>query len=221
MKKIVIFWLIFGAPTAIFADISTSVGFLSNYIFRGNEVTRSIAYADAEYTKGGLYIGTWLGDTESSELDLYLGYMAEISKTVKLGIGATGYEYLDERFKDDGQYEANLFARLGYVGIEYVVGRDITDLVAGKDKEIEYKYLSLSLGNENTGVLIGQREFEEKNGFNQSGDKTTFIQYHIQKEYQDFEGGLMIGYSEIKDGFTNDDIGSSYVSLRITKRFNF
>ncbi len=221
MKKITFFLLISSFPTTIFADVTTSIGFISNYVFRGNEISRSVAYAGAEYTNQGFYLGTWLGDTESSELDLYLGYMGEVTKSIHLGIGLTAYEYLDEEFKDDEQYEANLFAKFGFVGIEYTIGKDADDLLAGKNEKIKYNYIAISFGNEDTGVLIGQREFDDENGFAQSEDKTTFIQYHIQKEFQDFDAGLMIGYSNNKDGLTNDDIRSSYVSIKLTKRFTF
>ena len=85
------------ASTASMAEVSTNVGFTSNYLWRG--VTQS---ADLSAISGGLdyshesgfYAGTWTSSLASGqyELDLYAGFSGEASD-VSYDVGLIQYMY--------------------------------------------------------------------------------------------------------------------------------
>lgn len=221
MKKTIAIAAIMVASTQAKAGGSAGFGFLSNYVFRGAEVERSVAYASADYNAKGFYVGTWLGDTTTAELDVYLGYLGDISKNVRLGLGVTAYEYLDDSARGDRQAEANAYARFGIVGFEFAAGQDKDDPTAGKKGEIDYTFGSLTIGNDITGFTVGQSEFDKKAGYDQSDDSRGFAEYFIQGEINTFDMRGLIGYATEKDGATSLKKDGAYVSIKVSKKFDF
>mgnify|MGYP002795068463 CR=1 FL=1 len=220
MKK-TLFLVLTMASTQAMAAGSSSVGFLSNYVFRGAEIDRSVAYASTEYMKSGFYAGAWAGDTATSEVDFYLGFVADLTKNVKLGLSATAYEYLDDSAGDDRQTEYTYYAKFGFLSLNYADGYDRSDFLAGDRAKIDYDFYSVSLGDDSQGLTLGSTEFEKKSGFDQSGDKTSYIEYHLQGEFEGLDTGLLIGYSEKTEATTDEKAKSTYISIKVSKRFDF
>ena len=56
------------------ADVSTNVGFESEYIFRGIAQEKSSASAGLDYSSNGFYVGTWAAQvTDGLEVDGFFG----------------------------------------------------------------------------------------------------------------------------------------------------
>lgn len=142
-------------PTFALADVSGSVGYSSDYMWRG--VTQSNGQAslnaNLELEKNGFYAGAWVGqvdfgDDASLEKDLYLGYNFSASDNLNIGLGMIqyrwdgGYDMVEEGFVSvaynnlkvmyflDTDTE-NDFARISY---------DISDFVPVVDVVLGYGY---------------------------------------------------------------------------------
>ena len=73
------------ASTAGFAqaELSMTVGMVSDYVYRGVELGDAGAYTSIDYATGGFYAGVWAisdGNTaDGIEYDIYAGYETEIA----------------------------------------------------------------------------------------------------------------------------------------------
>ena len=83
------------SATAV-AELSMTVGMVSDYVYRGAELGDAGAYTSIDYAAGGFYAGVWaISDGNSAdgiEYDIYAGYETEIAG-VGVGLGYTAYEY--------------------------------------------------------------------------------------------------------------------------------
>ena len=95
--------LLLGASTYAFADeveVSVSLDYVSEYVFRGVTLASDAIQPGAEITYGSFTAGAWLSlpiddnaNAYSDELDLYASYSVEISESVSADFGATLYHY--------------------------------------------------------------------------------------------------------------------------------
>lgn len=123
---------------------SLSVGYDSNYIFRGVDVGDNLVWAGLEYERGltevvGLNLGAWwasLADDDYNELDLYGGLTFGLGP-VDLSIGYIWYYYPNPIDDSTGE----IYGSLGYEF--YGVG---LELYYGYDHEIEGGYGAFSAG---------------------------------------------------------------------------
>jgi len=90
------------------ADVSTNVGFESEYIFRGIAQEKSSASAGLDYSSNGFYVGTWAAQvTDGLEVDGFFGYSGSSeNEDFSYSLGFTGYYYTDDF--DDTYEEVNL-----------------------------------------------------------------------------------------------------------------
>ena len=90
------------------ADVSTNVGFESEYIFRGIAQEKSSASAGLDYSSNGFYVGTWAAQvTDGLEVDGFFGYSgSSVNEDFSYNLGFTGYYYTDDF--DDTYEEVNL-----------------------------------------------------------------------------------------------------------------
>ncbi len=106
MKKLISIAALLGttamAPAAFAQDVSvsTSIDYVTDYIFRGAQLGETSVQPGIEVSVGDFTIGGWAstGIGENSvlsgdEFDLYVGYSLSLSDTIGLDLGATYYHY--------------------------------------------------------------------------------------------------------------------------------
>ncbi len=83
-------------------SVSTSVDYVSEYVFRGVSYARSAVQPGVELSKDGFTFGVWtsvaFGDTADAagdEIDVYAGYGFDVSDKVSADVGATIYHFPD------------------------------------------------------------------------------------------------------------------------------
>ena len=82
-------------------SISATVGFESEYVFRGKKKAPGSAQVSVEASVAGFYAGAWMnqpvfesnGVAVDNEVDLYAGYGFAVSELVELDVGVTLYTY--------------------------------------------------------------------------------------------------------------------------------
>lgn len=120
--------------------LSTNVGVVSQYIFRGIAQTETAsASAGVDYENGDFSVGTWVADVgEGLEIDFYGSYGLELDGGVGLSAGFTSYQYTGDF---DTQYnEINLGASYEFFSIAYNIGT--WEVEGGSDQD--YTFLSVT-----------------------------------------------------------------------------
>ena len=159
-----------GSATAV-AELSMTVGMVSDYVYRGVELGDAGAYTSVDYAAGGFYAGVWAisdGNTaDGIEYDIYAGYETEIAG-VGVGIGYTAYEYTYGTAAED---EISLSLSKGPISLTYVDGELVDDteyewlilgadvgafsFTYGEEDESGYDYMEVSTGTEVGAVSLG------------------------------------------------------------------
>ncbi len=105
-------------------SVTTSIDYVSEYVFRGVSLARGAVQPGIEVSKNGFTAGVWtsvaLGEASSAagdEVDVYAGYGWSLNETVSADIGATIYHYPDTSgslfdFGDASTFE--VYAGLGF-----------------------------------------------------------------------------------------------------------
>ena len=153
------------------AELSMTVGMVSDYVYRGVELGDAGAYTSIDYAAGGFYAGVWAisdgGTADGIEYDIYAGYETEIAG-VGVGIGYTAYEYT---YGDAAEDEISLSLSKGPISLTYVDGELVDDteyewLIVGADvgafsftygeeDESGFDYMEVSTGTEVGAVSLG------------------------------------------------------------------
>ena len=129
--------------TSALADVSYSVGWASEYYYRGILQKDSSANAGIEFGEGGFTLGAWTADVgDGAEVDLYGSYTFEFDGGFSASIGATGYYYTGEF--DDTYEEINLGLGYGMFSLGYSKGS-----YDGFGADADYDFLSLTIEAEN------------------------------------------------------------------------
>lgn len=80
-------------------SISSTFGWESKYVFRGQELAEEIFTPSIDFSYGGAYAGIWAAlpvDGEyGNEVDFYAGYALPLGENFNLDVGATYYTYPD------------------------------------------------------------------------------------------------------------------------------
>lgn len=83
-------------------SVSTSIDYVSEYVFRGVSYQRGAVQPGIEIAKGGFTVGVWssvaMGEVSSAaidEIDVYGGYSWDLSDTISAGAGFTLYHFPD------------------------------------------------------------------------------------------------------------------------------
>lgn len=131
------------ASSAALADVSYSVGWASEYYYRGILQKDSSANAGIEFTEGGFTAGAWTADVgDGAEVDGYGSYGIETESGFSASIGFTGYYYTGEF--DDTYEELNLGVGYGMFSLDYANGN-----YDGFGADADYDFLSLTVEAEN------------------------------------------------------------------------
>ena len=153
------------------AELSMTVGMVSDYVYRGVELGDAGAYTSIDYAAGGFYAGVWAisdgGTADGIEYDIYAGYETEIAG-VGVGLGYTAYEYT---YGDAAEDEISLSLSKGPISLTYVDGELVDDteyewLIVGADvgafsftygeeDESGFDYMEVSTGTEIGAVSLG------------------------------------------------------------------
>lgn len=142
------------ASSAVLADLTGNAAVSNNYIWRGVTQTDNAAAASGglDYSMGGFYVGTWLGNVDFSgaggrkgyEMDLYAGFGGEVGG-FGYDLGAITYQYpMEPQINFTEVYVSGSFSVLT-VGLNYTVDTASAN-EAGKsafDKGDTYVYGSL------------------------------------------------------------------------------
>ena len=149
--------------------LSTTIGLVSDYNYRGESLGDAAANVSVDYSVGGFYVGVWAIDdggeaaVDGLEYDTYLGWGGEFGG-VEVGIGYTRYDYT---YTSDYESEINLSAGIAGFGLAIALGND--DDAASKDAsgnavaaaDDDYTVIDLSYTNGAFGVLLGQKSFDD------------------------------------------------------------
>lgn len=124
--------------------LSTNVGVVSQYIFRGIVQTDTAsASAGVDYENSGFYVGAWAADVqEGLEVDVYGGYAGELDGGIGYSLGFTTYQYTGDF--DTSYNEVNLGLSYGMFSLSYNVGE--WEVEAGADQD--YDFLSATVEHE-------------------------------------------------------------------------
>jgi uncharacterized protein (TIGR02001 family) len=118
--------------TAAQAEVSLTGGMVSDYVFRGVQLSDASAYASIDYAAGGFYAGVWAIDNNSMlERDVYLGYATTVGE-VGVDVSYTNYSYSNQGENNETDLTlAVTFAGLGLsyadVSAEDAAGNDAAD----------------------------------------------------------------------------------------------
>ncbi|MDB4362715.1 hypothetical protein N9Z31_00945 [Pseudomonadales bacterium] len=157
--------------------LSTTIGLVSDYNYRGVNLGDAGATVSVDYTAGGFYVGVWAindgGTSESLDLsgnvvndgnavsgedgleyDTYLGWGGEFGG-VEVGIGYTRYDYT---YTSNYENEINLSAGVAGFGLAVALGT-AEDKENGADDD--YTVIDLSYSNGAFGVLLGQVDVDD------------------------------------------------------------
>ncbi len=189
------------------AEVSTNLGVVSQYHFRGiQQTTGASTSAGVDYEKDNFSLGAWTADVDDGlEIDLYGRYGIELDGGINLGFGATSYQYTGDF--DSAYNEINLSASYNNFSLGYNIGK--WDGVVGNEAATENDYTILTLGF-------------EYNGF--SGD-LGFYGDEAEGEYFDLSYGTTIGEFDVSVGLVVsgsdlDDDESLYLSFGKTFDLN-
>tara|TARA_B100000767_G_scaffold260295_1_gene270837 strand:+ start:1275 stop:1925 length:651 start_codon:yes stop_codon:yes gene_type:complete len=149
------------------AEVSMTVGMVSDYVYRGSELGDAGAYASVDYAANGFYAGVWtISDNttaNSLEYDISLGYETEISG-VSVGLGYTAYEYSTPA---DSEEEFTLSLGMGPVSFAYSDGED-----KNKTGDYDYDVMSLSADISIFTLTYGEYDADEHVVVDKDGSTT-------------------------------------------------
>ncbi len=128
--------LLAAAPMTARAELSFNIGVASNYLFRGVTQTEDNAAIQGgiDYeAPSGFYIGTWASNVDFDgagyELDVYLGFAAELDNGLGFDVGYLYYGYPDAS-PDDIDF-GEIYASISYGpfsgGLAYTIHSDNDD----------------------------------------------------------------------------------------------
>ncbi|WP_144393384.1 TorF family putative porin [Pleionea sediminis] len=142
-KKLLLITSVSLASTLTCAEISTNLGYTSEYYFRGIYQAESSASAGIDFSQSGFYAGVWGADVgDGLETDVYGGYEFEFAKDFSASVGFTGYYYTGEF--DDTYEEINLGLSYKFISIGYSVGT----WDGGTDIDDDYDFLQITVEHE-------------------------------------------------------------------------
>ncbi len=170
---------------SVFADVSTNLGLVSQYHFRGIQQTSGAsASVGLDYESGNISVGTWAADVEDGlEVDFYGAYSWDIGNDASIAIGATSYQYTGDF--DSAYNEINLSARFSNFGVAYSIGK--WDGEVGNENATKNNYTILEISyeiNSFTGT-IGVYGDEAKGEYFD-------LNYGIQTDYFEIGFGLLV-----------------------------
>ena len=141
------------ADDAFDMEVTSSLGFMSKYTWRGWEINKDPSgYGAIHIGYGGFYTGIWGGTdgTLGSEIDLYVGYGGQFNDDISYDFGYIQYRYPES---DVDVQEWHLTVDFSYFNASYHRGEDNYNYVElNKSFELTDKFsFDLHAGREDTG----------------------------------------------------------------------
>ena len=198
MKNILLGLLVLS--TSAFADINGSIGYSSDYMWRGvsQSAGASSLNAGIELDSNGFFVGAWVGEVDfgdeaTQERDLYLGYNLDVMDNLDVQLGLIQYRY------DKGDYDTveEGFVKVGYNSLTLSYFLDT-------DTENDYAHISYDLWFVN-GV-------DASIGYGYHGEDDDFSTLTISKDINNFTLSAMVMLDEAFENQTTDSVsfGLSY-----------
>ena len=192
MKNILLGLLVLS--TSAFADVNGSIGYSSDYMWRGvsQSAGASSLNAGIELDSNGFFVGAWVGEVDfgdeaTQERDLYLGYDLDVMDNLDVQLGLIQYRY------DKGDYDTveEGFVKVGYNSLTLSYFLDT-------DTENDYAHISYDLWFVN-GV-------DASIGYGYHGEDDDFSTLTISKDINNFTLGALIMLDEAFENQTTDSI---------------
>lgn len=129
-KALVIILLSIMAFGANAASLGGSIGYGNDYIFRGQTQTQgsgSIFGSINLDLENGAYVGVWVGEVDfasgnaDAEIDMYAGYLAELSDMVSVGVQYTDYSYSGDSSLNGSEYTVS--GSFGDLTLSHTIGQ--------------------------------------------------------------------------------------------------
>jgi uncharacterized protein (TIGR02001 family) len=155
------------------ADVSSNLGFASDYYYRGIFQAPNSVSAGLDFESSGFYAGTWAADVKDGlEVDGYFGYGSEIGD-LGYSIGYTGYFYTGDF--DDTYQELNFGTSYGFVAVDVALGQ--YDNFAGPT--LDYTYYSLTVTKEGFYARYGGFAQDFAGEYFEAGFGTTVVDIDV------------------------------------------
>lgn len=184
------------SATAV-AEVSMTVGMVSDYVYRGGELGDAGAYTSVDYAAGGFYAGVWAisdgGTADGIEYDIYAGYETEIAG-VSVGLGYTAYEYT---YTDEAEDEITLSLGYGPISMSYSAFND-DDVVEDTDADI------LELSAEIGAFTIGYGDFDSDT----DADDYDWTEISTGTEIGAVSLGLTLGHNSLGNDYLTLDMST-------------
>ena len=214
-----------GMTAPALADLSATAGFVSDYVYRGDNFGDAGAYFSVDYENSGFFAGAWaINDGNESvsgaEVDYYVGYGMEFDSGLNFSVGYTAYtysynKYYVEDFEDEvgGSLGYGAFAVSAYYGWEHVSGKNEEGDIKGVDS---YIYWDVSWSGDVFGVLVGGKSKEDDSTY-------TYAEVSASGEVASLDMALTVGSKFMGEDADGNDINTStdaYIVLDISKTFS-
>lgn len=204
-------------PSLASADLSATVGVVSDYTFNGVSQTDNgpALQLGLDYAMDNdVYVGTWasnvdFGDDTFAELDVYLGKYFQISQAASFDTGIAYYTYHGESSSEDGNY-AEVY---GKFGIESEFGFSEFNLWYawdyfgyGEEHAIDMLAHSYEVVEGHTIRLSVDQSMFMDSDVKDWGDKSSYTHYRLGYEtsYEGFDFELAVEDTSIDDDNTAD-----------------
>jgi uncharacterized protein (TIGR02001 family) len=156
----------FAVPSAVSAqaEVTANAGWVSQYYYRGLMQKTSSASAGLDVASGNLSAGTWAADVgDGAEIDFYAGVGFDVTETVAVSLGGTGYFYTGQF--DDTYLEANIGIGFGPISIEWSLGEysnfDSSTNPVGK---LKYTFIGITAEQDGLFATIGSSGYNTEFG---------------------------------------------------------
>ena len=191
---------LFVLSTSAFADVNGSIGYSSDYMWRGatQSAGASSLNAGIELDSNGFFVGAWVGEVDfgdeaTQERDLYLGYNLGVMDNLDVQLGVIQYRY------DKGDYDTveEGFVKVRYNNLKVAYYLDT-------DTENDYAHISYDLWFVN-GV-------DASIGYGYHGEDDDFSTLTISKDINNFTLSALVMLDEAFENQTTDSVsfGLSY-----------
>lgn len=202
--------------------LSTTIGAVSDYYFRGTNLGDAAAYASVDYEVGGFYAGVWAiddgtGGNDGLETDFYFGYGVDLDG-VELGVGFNSYQYT---YSSDFENEIVLSAAMEGFGIGLAFGED-SDREDTVDNDADYLVIELSYGSGPYGVVLGSYDIDESDKNMRAEGEYKWFEVSYSAEVATFDVTATIGqrFDKESGGMDETSAGDNYLVLDVSKGFD-
>jgi uncharacterized protein (TIGR02001 family) len=175
------------------AEVTANAGWLSQYYYRGLGIKTSSASAGLDVAASNFSAGTWAADVgDGAEVDLYASVGFDLTETVSVSVGGTGYFYTGQA--DDTYLEGNIGIGFGLISIDAAFGQYWN---FDPDNKLKYLWLGITAAQDGLFVTVGT------SGYNTEFGDAIGDAFAISGDFPDNTG---LAYVEAGYGFTAADM---------------